>query len=412
MSRATVSIFLDTRRTLKDGSYPVKLSVYYLGKRRHYKTPFRLTKDDYKKAQGTNLRDQQLKNTKNRIYKWLGEQEAIINRMESFDFDVFAAEFSKSDKATRSKFSMEQVHPFFEQHILKLRTQERIKTAESYQSALNSIAQFRRYLKFQDITPDLLTAYEVWMLSQKKSKTTVGIYLRSLRTIYNMAMQKGVVSFTQYPFKRYTIPAPRKSKRAFKEEQIKILFNAQMVDETHAKALDVWRFSFLCNGINLKDIALLKWDNVRGDYLEFFRKKTENTKRENVLPIRAHLNRHALQIIKKWGNPPGNSDSYLFPILEPGLSVREIENRIANFTRVTNKYLKRIGEELGIPTKLTTYTARHSFATKLKNSEKVSLSFIMESLGHSSIKTTMDYLAGFEDESIKKNHEVLMEGLE
>jgi integrase/recombinase XerD len=412
MSRATVSIFLDTRRTLKDGSYPVKLSVYYLGKRRHYKSPFRLTKEDYKKVQGTNLRDQQLKNTKNRIYKWLGEQEAIINKMERFDFDVFAAEFSKSDKATRSKFSMEQVHPFFEQHILKLRAQERIKTAESYQSALNSIALFRRYLKFQDITPDLLTAYEVWMLSQKKTKTTVGIYLRSLRTIYNMAMQKGVVSFTQYPFKRYTIPAPRKSKRAFKEEQIKILFNAQMVDETHAKALDVWRFSFLCNGINLKDIALLKWDNVRGDYLEFFRKKTENTKRENVLPIRAHLNRHALQIIKKWGNPPGNPESYLFPILEPGLSVREIENRIANFTRVTNKYLKRIGEELGIPTKLTTYTARHSFATKLKNSEKVSLSFIMESLGHSSIKTTMDYLAGFEDESIKKNHEVLMEGLE
>jgi integrase/recombinase XerD len=59
---------------------------------------------------------------------------------------------------------------------------------------------------------------------------------------------------------------------------------------------------------------------------------------------------------------------------------------------------------------LTTYC--HSFATKLKNSEKVSLSFIMESLGHSSIKTTMDYLAGFEDESIRKNHEVLMEGLE
>jgi len=412
MSRATVSIFLDTRRTLRDGSYPIKLSVYYLGKRRQYKTPFRLTKEDYQKVQAKNLRDPDLKNTRNRIYKWLNEQETIIHRMEQFDFDAFTTEFTKSDKATRSKFSQEQVQPFFEQYIIKLRAQERIKTAESYQSALNSIVQFRRYLKFQDITPDLLTAYEIWMLSQKKSKTTVGVYLRSLRTIYNLAMQKGVVSFTQYPFKRYTIPAPRKSKRAFKDDQIKTLFNAQMDQETNAKALDIWRFSFLCNGINLKDIALLKWDNVRGDYLEFFRKKTENTKRENVLPISAHLNRHALLIIKKWGNQPGNPDSYLFPILEPGLSTREIENRIANFTRVTNKYLKRIGEELGIPTKLTTYTARHSFATKLKNSEKVSLSFIMESLGHSSIKTTMDYLAGFEDESIKKNHEVLMEGLE
>jgi integrase len=185
-----------------------------------------------------------------------------------------------------------------------------------------------------------------------------------------------------------------------------------MDDEAYARALDIWRFSFLCNGINLKDIALLKWENISGDYMEFYRKKTENTKRDNVLPIRVHLNKHAQTIIKRWGSVSGDADQYLFPVLEPGLSVQEIENRIANLTRTTNKYLKRIGEQLGIPTKLTTYTARHSFATKLKNSEKVSLSFIMESLGHSSIKTTMDYLAGFEDDSIRKNHEVLMDGLE
>jgi len=412
MSNASATIFLDTRRALKDGSFPVKLSVYYLGKKRHYKTPFKLVEEDYKKIQGSNLRDQDLKNTRNRIYKWLGDQEAIVRKMDRFDFDSFEAEFTRDEKNTKTKFSLEQVQPFFEDYIQKLRVQERIKTAESYQSALNSLVQYRRYLKFQDITPEFLSSYEIWMLAKKKSKTTVGVYLRSLRTIYNLAMQRGVVNYTQYPFKQYTIPAPRKSKRAFKDEQIKTLFNAKMDDEPYARALDIWRFSFLCNGINLKDIALLKWENISGDYLEFYRKKTENTKRENVLPIRAHLNRHAHAIINKWGNPSRDPVNYIFPILEPGLSTQEIENRIANLTRTTNKYLKRIGEQLGMPTKLTTYTARHSFATKLKNSEKVSLSFIMESLGHSSIKTTMDYLAGFEDDSIKKNHEVLMEGLE
>jgi len=412
MSNASATIFLDTRRALKDGSFPVKLSVYYLGKKRHYKTPFKLVDEDYKKIQGSNLKDQGLKNTRNRIYKWLGEQEAIIKQLERFDFDVFEAEFTKDVRKIKTKFSLEQVQPFFENYVSKLRAQERIKTAESYQSALNSLLQYRRYLKFQDITPDFLSAYEIWMLAKKKSKTTVGVYLRSLRTIYNLAMQRGIVNYAQYPFKQYTIPAPRKSKRAFKDEQIKTLFNAKMDDAAYARALDIWRFSFLCNGINLKDIALLKWENISGDYMEFFRKKTENTKRDNVLPIRVHLNKHAHAIIKRWGSVSGDADQYLFPILEPGLSVHEIENRIANLTRTTNKYLKRIGEQLGIPVKLTTYTARHSFATKLKNSEKVSLSFIMESLGHSSIKTTMDYLSGFEDDSIRKNHEVLMEGLE
>ena len=412
MNTATVSIFLDARRALKDGSFPIKLTIYYLGKKRHFKTPFKLAEEDYNKIQGTNLRDQNLKNTKNRIYKWLGEQASIIKNMERFDFDTFEAEFTRDEKSTKTKFSLEQVQPFFEEYINRLRIQDRIRTAESYQSALNSIVQYKRYLKFQDITPEFLSAYEIWMLSNKKSKTTVGVYLRSLRTIYNLAMQRGIVTYTQYPFKQYTIPAPRKSKRAFKDEQIKTIFNAKVESEENARALDIWRFSFLCNGINLKDIALLKWENITGDYMEFFRKKTENTKRENVLPIRVHLNRHAQAIIKKWGNPATDQEQYLFPILEPGLSIKEIENRIANLTRTTNKYLKRIGEQLGLPVKLTTYTARHSFATKLKNSEKVSLSFIMESLGHSSIKTTMDYLAGFEDDSIRKNHEVLMEGLE
>ena len=100
--------------------------------------------------------------------------------------------------------------------------------------------------------------------------------------------------------------------------------------------------------------------------------------------------------------PKPSNTKKQFPILELGFSALEIENRIANFIRLKNKYLKRIGEELGIPTNADCQHRPHSFATKLKNSDKVSLSFIMESLGHSSIKNTMEYLAGLEDESIKK----------
>lgn len=412
MATPTTSLFLDTRRSLKDGSYPLKLTVYYLGQKKQYKTPFRLTEVEYQKIKGTNLRDIELKNKKNRIYSWLDDQTRIVNSLDDFNYPEFEKAFFKEEVTTKLKLNAQHVEPFFEDYIAKLRRQERIKTAESYQSALNSLIQFRRYLKFQEITPDFLEAYEVWMLSKKKSKTSVGVYLRSLRTIYNIAMGKGIVDFSSYPFKQYTIPAPRKSKRAYKDEQIKEVFNAKVEGEKEEKALDFWRFSFLCNGMNLKDIALLKWENISGDTMVYVRKKTENTKRENVLPIRAYLNKQAQAIIKKWGNSSKDPDDYVFPILEPDISARERENRIANFTKTTNKYLKRIGQSLNVGTKLTTYTARHSFATKLKNSEKVSLSFIMESLGHTSIKTTMDYLSGFEDDKIKQHHEVLMEGLE
>jgi len=99
-------------------------------KKRHYKTPFKLSEEDYRKIKAPNLRDQGLKNTKNRIYKWLAEQEAIIKQLERFDFDVFEAEFTKDARQTKTKFSMEQVQPFFENYVSKLLAQERIKTAE------------------------------------------------------------------------------------------------------------------------------------------------------------------------------------------------------------------------------------------------------------------------------------------
>lgn len=412
MAKPTTCLFLDTRRTLKDGKYPLKLTVYYLRKKVRYKTPFKLTEEEFQKIEKSNLRDSELKNLKSKIYSWLDDQSKIVQSIENFSFEAFEKLFFKEEATIMHKMNSGMVQPLFEDYIKKLIKQERIKTAESYQSAMNSLLSFRRYLKFQDITPDFLEAYEVWMLSNNKSKTSVGVYLRSFRKIYNIAMENGLVEYSAYPFKKYTIPSPRKSKRAFKEEQLKSIFNEKPSSEKEQKALDFWKFSFLCNGINLKDIAYLKWANISGDTMHYNRKKTEKTKRDNVYPIKVHLDKHAQAIIKKWGNTKRDPENYVFPILEHGMSARERENRIAYFTKNTNKYLKRSGVSLELGTLLTTYTARHSFATKLKNSEKVSISFIMESLGHSSIKTTMDYLSGFEDDTIKKHHAVLMEGLE
>jgi len=197
-----------------------------------------------------------------------------------------------------------------------------------------------------------------------------------------------------------------------KEAHLKELFNAKGNSEKTQHAIDIWRFILICNGINIKDMAHLKNENISGDQLVFFRKKSEATKRTDALPVRVHLNKYAHGIIARWGSGSKAPDDYVFPILEHGLTEREEENRIANFTKTVNKYLKRIGKELNIPVTLTTYTARHSFATKLKNSEKVSIYFIMEALGHSNISTTMSYLAGFEEDTIRKHSEVLMEGLE
>jgi site-specific recombinase XerD len=68
--------------------------------------------------------------------------------------------------------------------------------------------------------------------------------------------------------------------------------------------------------------------------------------------------------------------------------------------KMTNKYMKRIGEKLGIEGDLNTYAARHSFATILLQSD-APVAFISQALGHTNLKTTQSYLGSFDDEKTK-----------
>ncbi|MCX6226263.1 MAG: tyrosine-type recombinase/integrase [Bacteroidia bacterium] len=64
-------------------------------------------------------------------------------------------------------------------------------------------------------------------------------------------------------------------------------------------------------------------------------------------------------------------------------------------------FILRIGQSVGIQAHITSYTARHSFATVLKRSG-VNISYISEALGQTDVKTTASYLDSFEsDEQMK-----------
>ena len=98
---------------------------------------------------------------------------------------------------------------------------------------------------------------------------------------------------------------------------------------------------------------------------------------------------------------------YLFPILSISHRTEQQKlNRLHKVITKVNKALKCIGEELNIPIKLTTYVARHSYATVLKRAG-VATSIICESLGHSSEKVTQIYLDNFENNQIDKAMELL-----
>ncbi len=395
---ASTGIYLDTRYKKQDGTYPVKLRITFKRESRLHNTVYSFTKSDYAKIIGSKPRGQ-FKDLKLELVALEKKASKVIKNLPTFSFDAFKKKFLNKP----GEFSL--VFPAFKQHINILTNENKLNTAVTYRSAFQSLKKYYPFdkLRFQDITPGFLQKYENWMLTENKSLTTISMYVRCLKHLYNTAINRGDARKEDYPFKRdkYQIPQPRNIKKALLLSDIAKIFRYEPENDTPEHFYrDLWLFSYLCSGMNMKDICILKYNHIHGDFIHYRRAKTESRNR-NSKPIEVYLTDKAREIIHLWGNQQVSPDNYVFPILSEGLTANQIQQGIKQVTKQTNKYIKRIAAKVGINENISTYTARHSFATILKRSG-ASTEFISEQLGHTTVKTTEGYLDSFEDEKKKE----------
>lgn len=394
--QATTAIFIDKYHPKAGNLCAVSVRVTFDRKKKYYPTGISLTLADYEKAMGQKPREP-FKGFALKLQAFEKKAADIISMLPQFTWKSFEKHFL-TNRAAKDTLDLA-----FADYASELRGAGRIGTAVSYECSQSSLNKFAPGAKFADVTPDFLVKYEKWMLGEGKGITTIGIYLRSLRTLFNNAIAEGMLSKEYYPFgkKRYEIPTGNNIKKALTLSDIGLIYYHKPEPGTTAEmAKDYWLFMYLCNGINVKDMALLKYENIKGEILEFERAKTVRTKRK-VEPIRVSLNEDMRAIMKRWGNMAKDGSTYIFPVLGKGLTPERERQLIQQLTKVVNSHMKDIASSLGIANDVTTYAARHSFATILQRSG-ASVSFISEALGHSNVNTTQNYLAGFEDESKKE----------
>ncbi|MBX2935305.1 MAG: site-specific integrase [Ferruginibacter sp.] len=388
-----VSFILEASRPNQKNQCLIKMVVYQKPNKKRYSTEYHATKDDWGKLNSSKLRDDDLKELKKKLNGIKGKAEKSISKLPVFSFVAFEeAFFAKSESGEKNA----GLKHWFDKYILKLKNAGRIGTASSYQTTINSILNFKKNLSLFDITPAFLQQYEDYLITEKKSYSTVGIYMRQLRAIINQAINDKILSADLYPFKKYEVPSGQNIKKALPNEDLQKLLSCTPSNSDQAKALDFWILSYLCNGMNMTDIIHLKPENITGDYLHFIREKTKRTKKKDLRPIRVGLNQKALVIIKRQKNID-KANPYLFPILEDGLNPVTIKHRCQRFVKWVNKHMEAIRIDLKIEQKVGTYAARHSFSTVLKR-KGAPTSFIKESLGHSSELTTENYLDSFTDD--------------
>lgn len=405
-----IDFYLDTRRVLKNNLYPVKLRVYsnIEQKTKLYDLKKSYSKEDY------------IQISKPKVNKKFAEEsiylEAIKNKANNiakniipFDFDVFERNYSGN------RYDKTNLIDFYTDRIDELTKNDQIGNAQFYQSSLNAIKKFIneknpenvKIIHIMTIKKDWLKKFEKHLEKENKSISTVGAYLRPLRAVYNIALKENSIYEKTSPFNSgYQIPSSTRVKKALTKKDIRKLLESEPKTKEQQKAKDFWFFSFYANGMNINDVARLRYKDFDFDLKKFYfiRNKTKSSKRDNQFPIDVFINDFIFEVIEKYKVTFENKNQLIFPIVSDTDDEKQKKAKINNFIRFINQHLKNLAKANEITTDISVNWARHTFTTLGVNAS-LTLEELRPLLGHQSIKTTQVYVGSIEDENKQKINE-------
>jgi site-specific recombinase XerD len=390
---ASTKVLLKTSKILKNGEHPIVIRVI-----KDRKTKFIFTgqschpdlwdsKNNKPKSKHPNKQMLELFISKKSI-----EAQNIILELENNN-EVYSSDSFK--KIFKSKSKKTTVFEFWQQIIDNLISTDNIGNANVYKDCLRSLKKYRNdsNLFFSDIDVSFLKKYEQDFIKRKVSYNTISVHMRTIRSVFNKAEEEKLIKKGIYPFNEYKISKLNTTteKRALTKNQIDKIKDLKLEDGSKiSDSKNYFMFSYYLRGMNFTDLALLKWENIDSNRLKYIRAKTGKHHNIGLLEPANKILEYYKQFMK-------SKSSYVFPILNNNhISAIQIDNRISKMNKAVNKDLKEIALMTKIDFNLTTYVARHSYATIMKKGG-VSTSIISESLGHGNEKTTQIYLDSFEN---------------
>jgi len=396
--KSSANLVLDLRRPKKDETFSICLRIV------HNRTSSYITLDysifpDHWDKENTVIKKESKK------YKNLGRINNSINqkRIDAEDIiekltasgEIHKLSISELKTKILNRSSKTTFRVFNKKIIDELILSKKLGNASCYKQAQKFLDRYtnRKELTFEDINYKLLKTLESKHLSKDYTLNSLSFYLRTIRATYNRAIKEGVVKRDFYPFENYSIKDTKTVKRAIKRTDIDKIKNLELVQDTYIwHARNYFMFSFYNMGMNFADIAHLKKSNFINDRMVY--KRTKTGKNYSI-----KLTAPANKILSYYIKDQKHKD-YIFPIIKREtleLQLKDMQNEIKTF----NKYLKKIADLCGIESNLTSYVARHTWATIAKDLN-VPVSVISEGLGHEDIKTTQIYLDSFDADVIDK----------
>ena len=338
----------------------------------------------------SNNRQAHLQHIQSQIDWEIKQMQCIIHDKEmdgvSYSVDDLANEIQQLPTS-------QSVFTFFRQQIAKKEQMQCVGTKNNYTNAVNRFIEFRNQkdLTFSQMTADMMEMYQAWLWNRGVGQNTVSFYLRTLRTLHHKAVEAGQATSNDI-FAHVQTANVRTAKRAISIKDIRNIEKLELqIGSSIDKARDLFLLSFYLRGMAFVDMAFLKKSDLKCGMVSYNRRKThQNLNIEWIKPMQAIIDKYAEQT---------KDSPYMLPILtgketSPYTQYRKVEYN-------TNYNLKKIGKMIGLKIPLTTYVARHTWAS-IALHMNIPIATISEGMGHNSYKTTQIYLESIDVSTINE----------
>lgn len=397
---ASANLFLDRSRNLQGTKlHPVVIRVCYLRKQFPVGLKIYCTEKEFKAAlseKGNSSANVRL--LREQLISKRTKAQQVLDSMKVVTKENFKKYFFSEIDLKKASQQVD-IKSQFQLYIDECYADDRIRTAEWYQSALKSFTNFKGNVDMLTIDEDYLKKYRSHMLKRECSTSTIKMYFEALRCIFNRAIKAGIVHKKYYPFTDFQIGRSSKSKKCLYPQQVKRLYEHRPLTETQQQAVDLWFISYLAHGINTIDIFSLKWKQIEGDKITFIRSKTSKTVKE-LKEITVFIGDELRELIERNCNKDKRPNAYVFPLFVGLETEADRYAVLKEHKRLMNRCLNRLGKKLEFPGLLSLSMARHSFSTALKLKGE-NIAVISECLGHTSLSTTEHYLGTIPDEMMR-----------
>lgn len=311
-----------------------------------------------------------------------GRKRQVNNQLPTQPAAVSAAEFAGREAR---RISLEGKH----------------KTAANYMTAVRSYAAFAgdKEWGFADLTPHTLEEYQRWLCSRGLCMNTVSVYMRSLRTLYNRATADSP-AHDNCLFKNVYTGREHTTKRSASAADLRRLLS---LDLPHGSSLamsrDLFLFSFFAMGMPFVDMAHLRKSQIRDTAIHYARHKTAQK-------VCVAMEPRMRDIITRYAD---EASDYVFPILR-GTTPDNISTTYNSRLRAYNYSLRRLSRLIGSSRPLSSYVARHSWAS-LAYCSNLDLTLIAKAMGHTKLTTTMTYIRTLFDPNLADANRRMLQSL-